>query len=213
MRIAKLTIGYDRGVKQNDERDLETKNGRGTTLADGSIIRGLGTKFRSQADKDLVAERDKAARVVYQAFRERFLSVNIDGLYAVPEAGVAKKYAESLVTRDDITVRVVEFDISTSGDLDAAEVKEWSDRIRRQLSQVQLGRKAETDEEGLRSLEYLASCPLLAKSTGARIKSLVEMLRSSKITRVELKRHLETLPVELDQAPLAPRRVPVLEVA
>src|SRR5262249_32695086 len=158
MLIAKLSISYDRGLSRNDERDLSIAGAsvahKGFTTADGKVIRGHGTHFKSAADALLVGERDKHAREIYHAVRERFLALPIDGCFIAPEKGQFKKYALSLLKRDDMQVRVSEFELTTAGEMEASEVKEWADKIKRQLGSVQLGRSAKADEDGLRALEY-----------------------------------------------------------
>lgn len=218
MLIAKLTISFDRGLAHNDTRDLKPEDapegfkiaGRGDKTADGKVIRGLGTHFRSEEDAILVAEREKEARRVYNEFRSRFLATPIDGLYVVPKPGIAKAFVESLGVRPDIAVRVTEFRLESPGGLDGAELGEWATRIKRQLSGVSLGRSKEADAEGLRALETLASCPVLTPSTASRIKELVAMVRENRLTRLEIKRKIETMDVEIETKVLAPRQTPAL---
>lgn len=218
MLIAKLTIGYDRGLALNDETDLKNEAlalpgsilTRGATTKDGKIIRGLGTHYRSDADMILVKQRDADANRIRAEFRKRFLATPIDGLYVVPKAGVARAFINGTAYRSDLTVRVTEFELASPQGLDSGELTEWANRIKKQLSSVSLGRTKEADEDGLRALETLASCPVLKSETGTRIKELVAQLRNEKITRVELKRNLQTLDVQIEQAPLAPRKTPSL---
>lgn len=210
MRIAKLTISYERGLSRNSQKDLgDQVNSRGFETEDGKIIRGLGTHFKSALDRDLIKERDREAGRIRAAFRERFLVTPIDGLYIVGAAGVARDFLISLDVRLDIKTRVSEFELTTPEELASGEVIEWGERIQRQLSSVSLGRKKEINESGLTALEALSKCPILAKKTGALIRNLVGLVRSEKIDRVELKRRIENLDVEIDQGPLlAPRRAP-----
>lgn len=210
MRIGKLTIGYDRGLTRNDEKDLETEKHRGSVLADGGILRGLGTKFKSARDQELVKLRDQHAAKIRQAFREKFVATSIDGVYVLTEVGAGKRFAADLNTRElqelEITVRLQEFDLVTE-DLDTGELRAWSERIKNQLASVQLGRKKEIDEEGLDALITLSQAPIISKETGRRIRELVEALRENKITRLDIKRSLADLDVEIDQgAIIAPRR-------
>jgi hypothetical protein len=154
MIVAKLTISYDRGLAFNDARDIAADGSkkdiftRGAKTPDGKIIRGLGTHYRSEADALLVQERDKEARRIYNEFRSRFISTTIDGLYVVPQRGVAKAYVQSLEVRPDMKVRVTEFELSTHEPLASAEVNEWAQRIKRQLGSISLGRSKEADAEG-----------------------------------------------------------------
>lgn len=218
MRIAKLVISYDRGLERNDETDLKgnetsTVSSKGTQTADGKIIRGLGTHFKSQRDQELVKTRDQIASKIRQAFRERFVATSIDGCYVLNSAGEGKSFIDDLgaelneqLNTFNVGVRVQEFDLVTEG-LDTGEIRAWSDRIRNQLAAVQLGRKKEIDDEGLNALVTLSNCPLLSDSTGNRIRELVAAVRENKITRIEVRRSLAEMDVEIDQGPImAPRR-------
>jgi hypothetical protein len=211
MNIVKLSISYDRGLAHNDARDLGTDKQSGTELETGEIIRGLGTKFRSRTSMEQVKQHDKIANNIRQSFRNQFLVTPIDGVYVVPAKGVAQAFLRTLVDiPPTVKVRVTEFTLESSGGMDGAELAEWAERIKRQLSTVSLGRSKEADEEGLKALETLSRCPVIKESTGARIRELVEGLRTSKLDRVELKRKIETLNVEVDDSQLAPRRAPEL---
>ena len=219
MIVCKLTVSYDRGVARNDERIIKDQLGlqekaeveSGDARKDDRLIRGLGTHYRSAADAEVVALRDKDARRVYQEFRARFLSTTVDGLYVVPAPGVAKAFLSGLSYRSDIQVRVTEFELAAIGaGLGDTELSEWASRIRRQLGSISLGRSKEADEEGLRALETLARCPVLKPETAASIQNLIGLVRAEKLGRVELKRKIETLDVQIDTAPLAPRRAPAM---
>ena len=217
MLIAQLTISYDRGLAHNDERDLSADTtlganiaGRGFKTADGKIIRGLGTHFKSESDRDLVKAKDQEAARIRTEFRKRFIAMPIDGCFIVPRAGIAKGFISDLGHRDDIKVYVTEYNVECPAGIDDSRLAMWSERIKNQLSSVSLGRSKEADEEGLRALETLAECPVIKPSTCNRIKELVAMVRDSKIERVELKRSLETLDVEIAGEALSPRRMPAL---
>lgn len=225
MLIAKLTISYDRGTALNKQQDLvdgvaspeqvRQIASRGHKTADGKVLRGLGSHFRSEADADLVKQRDFAAREIYTAFRSKFIAAPIEGLYFVPKQGEAKKFISGLQVRDDMQVRVSEFELSAPSDLEQAEMAAWAQRIKNQLSSISLGRSKEADAAGLEALVSLAGCPVLQKGTADRIRELVSMVKDGRIERVEIKRHLEKLNVQVETSTLAPRRAPkiVAEVA
>lgn len=223
MLIAKLTISYDRGTALNKPDDLvasDTKPtpqavnmvaGRGHKTADGKVLRGLGSHFRSEADAELVKERDFAAREIYTAFRKTFLAAPIEGLYFVPVRGEAKRFINGLDVRSDMRVSVSEFELTAPSDLEQQELADWSKRIKNQLSSISLGRNKEADAAGLDALVSLSSCPMLQKETGIRIRELVALVRNSKMERVELKRSLDKLDVQVETSVLAPRRTPKLQ--
>lgn len=219
MLIAKLTISYDRGVALNRPEDLKVEDAegkkpaaeiaeRGHKTADGKVLRGLGSHFRSEADAELVKLRDANAREIYTAFRSRFMAAPIEGLYFVEKGGEAKKFVAGLEVRDDMRVYVSEFELSAPSDLEQAEMAAWSKRIKNQLSSISLGRSKEADEAGLDALVALAGCPVLQKGTSDRIRELVSMVKDGRMERVEIKRHLEKLNVSVNTETLAPRAAP-----
>lgn len=218
MHIAKLTISYDRGVSLNKQEDLvegiatpenvRIVAGRGHKTADGKVLRGLGSHFRSEAEAELVKQRDFAAREIYRSFRSAFLAAPIEGLYFVPERGQAKAFISKLEVRDDMRVSVSEFELTAPSDLEQAEMQAWGTRIKNQLSSISLGRKSEADEEGLNALVALSKCPMLQKSTGDSIRTLVEAVRCQKIKTVDVKRSLDKLVINVNAETLSPRRTP-----
>lgn len=219
MIIAKLTVGYDRGTARNDEKDLiaaaeaqaagQKLLRRGAETPDGKVIRGIGSHFRSKDEQAAVKLRDQEASRVRNEFRKRFLVTALDGIFIVPATGVAREFIKTLDIRADVQVRVTEFILESPSGLDMVELGEWGDRIKKQLAGVSLGRTPQADEEGLKALETLSRCPVLKPSTGTRIRELVAMVRDQKINRIEIKRRLETMTVEIDGEPLKPRRAPV----
>lgn len=223
MLIAKLTISYDRGVSLNKTADLAADYdgtgqkptmaiaARGHKTADGKVIRGIGSHFRSEADAELVKHRDFAAREIYQAFRKTFLAAPIEGLYFVPERGQAKSFINRLDVRSDMRVTVSEFELTAPSDLEQQEMADWGKRIKNQLSSISLGRSKEADAAGLEALVSLSGCPMLQKATGDRIRELVSMVRDGRMERVEMKRSLDKLNVGVDTSMLSPRRSPKIE--
>ncbi len=224
MNIAKLTISYDRGVSLNKPDDVKeglglfdsseakvaavkkAEKAKAAETADGKVIRGWGTHYRSAADAVLVAERDADAKRIYTAWREQFLTTPIEGVYAIPHKGAAKEWVRSLQHRDDISVSCSEFELNSSDDLTEMELTAWGARIQNQLSSISLGRSKEADADGLNALITLASCPVLGKETATRIKELVAMVREGKLDRLELKRQIKTTKVKIEQTPLNIRR-------
>jgi hypothetical protein len=224
MNIARLSIGYGRGVARNEAQDVKAhlglfdvteakvaavkkaKKAEQGPDTDGPILRGLGTHFISKEESELVKLRDANAKALYTSWRETFLSTPLDGVYVIPQPGAAKAWLREQEYRSDMTVRVSEFELTTRNEMDAADIMEWTKRIKNQLSAVSLGRGKDGDAKGLSALAALSSCPLLSKATAQRIKELVEMARDGKMDRVELKRQIITTNIEIDQKPITVRR-------
>lgn len=222
MNIAKLSISYDRGVSLNKPDDVKESLGlfdaseakasavkkaaKVEPNADGKVVRGLGTHYRTPQDAELVALRDADAKRIYTSWRETFLTTPIEGVYAIPHKGAAKAWVAALEHRDDIEVRCSEFELSSADDLTAMEIEAWAGRIQNQLSAISLGRSKEADSDGLNALITLAGCPVLGKDTADRIKELVAMVREGKMDRLELKRQIKTTKVKIEQKPLVVRR-------
>ncbi len=196
MIVAKLTISYDRGTAYNRQTDLGTNLKRGDVTADGGVVRGLGSHFRSQEDMIAAQARDKEAGRIYRAFRERFLATTVDGLYVVPAYGAAKKFIEG-ISPSGIEVRVAEFELTSANGLDGAELSAWGEKIKRQLSAVNLGRKKETDLAGLKVIDALADCPLMTEKTREAVKGLVGLLKASQINKADFRKRLGNLNIEI----------------
>lgn len=209
MLIAKLSIRYERGRSRNDDKDLGVEKIERQT-ADGKIIAGLGTHFKSQDDRDAVKLRDKEAARIREEFKKRFPMTPLDGCYTVPERGVAKKFLSGLGIREDVRAHVSEFKLESEG-MDQRELNEWAKRIKNQINTLQYGRKKETDSDALNALEYLSNCPVIAKATGQHIRELVAAVRNEKLTKLDLRRRLDVLDVQVDgDQILSPRRAPAL---
>ena len=211
MLIAKLRVSLkDCGIQYNNSAELETTKVRGSELVDGKIIRGLGTHFASKEAKERFDRLTAEANVIRNKFNERFLRTPIESTFVIGVRGEAKAFIASLPVNPDIEVSVFEFELgSASGDLDEKEMKEWSVRVKAQLTRVPLGRGEEADQDGLAALETLAGCPVLSQETAARIRLMVSEVRVGKMTRTDLKRGISLLDVAMDQTSLAPRRTPV----
>jgi hypothetical protein len=142
--------------------------------------------------------RDKEAHRVYSAFRAKFMTTTIDGLYIVPAYGAAREFVNGL-NPDGIVVNVSEFELTSTPGLDAAELATWGLRVKRQLASVGLGRKKELDQAGVQAVKALAECPLLTPKTQDAVKNLVSLLESSQINRADFRARLEKLDVQINQ--------------
>jgi len=210
MIIAKLTITFDRGVASNKAQDigLETQP---TSTQDGGVVRGLGTHFRDEAARLAATERSTEEQRIRTAFKREFLASPIPGTYVLPSTGTGADLLTRLGVRPDIDARVCEYELAATNEaLPPGELREWSERVKAQVDTVPLGRGKTAGEEGLGILERLASCPLLADETRNALQGIIAEARLERIDRIEVKRRIEVLDVQVDLAALAPRRAPVL---
>ena len=208
MLIAKLRICLkDCNIKYNSKSELETTKDRGTVLADGKVVRGLGTHFESMEAKERFDRLTSESNAIRDKFNQRFIRSPLEGVFVINKAGEAKEFAAQFASNPDIEVSVSELVLGAAvEDLDEKEMKEWSERVKGQLKRIPLGRGEEADEDGLKALETLASCPVLSKETKDRIQLMVSEVRVGKMNRTDLKRGISILNVEMDQTSLAPRR-------
>lgn len=208
MRIAKLTVHVgDSGIAYNNGKELGTTAARGVTLADGKVVRGLGTHFASQEAKEKYDLRQSEANEIRAKFNRRFSRFVFDSAFVLSRKGEAKEFAASItVTDPNVTIEVLEFEVGADEEMGEREMKDWSERVKNQLKQVPLGRGEDADTEGLAALETLAGCPVLSPETAARIRLMVSEVRIGKMTRTDLKRGILLMDVEIDQSALLPQR-------
>lgn len=204
MNVVKLTIGFDSGIHYNDAEDLGLEV-KPSSTKDGGLVRGLGTHFSSAEDRARFMRLSKESNALREEFRRRFVVSNIDSLYIEMNKGAARSYVEQIDVDPQLRVRVQELNVE--GDLLDEEMDEWKEKIRTQFKRQPLGRGKDVDEAGLRAIEELSRCPVISAVTGEAVRTLVQQLRVGSLTRVDFKRNLETLELELDQTPLQPRRV------
>lgn len=208
--IAKLRISMkDAGIRYNSSTELETRVGRGSVLADGKVVRGLGTHFDSKESEERFNRLTSKSNAIRDQFNLRFARFLFDGTYVV-KPGEGREFAKQFVSEQpDITVDVFEYDVT--GDSDERELSIWSGRIKEQFKRAKLGRGEDVDEDGLKALETLAGCPVLAAATRDRVLEMVAQVRAGKIDRVELKRGIGLLDVQVDGDQLSVRRGTPLE--
>jgi hypothetical protein len=208
MYIAKLRISLkDASIQFNSASELGTDKTRGTVLADGKVVRGLGTHFASIAAKErfdrLTAESNRVRDRFNHAFMKLF---SFDGAYVIAKANDAKDFLASLTIDSDVDVSVVEFELGAMGvGLGADEMLEWATKVKTQLERVQLGRGKEIKSDGLAALESLAACPALSKTTADAIKTLVGEVRVGNINKQDLQDSIAKLNVTMDQTILGGR--------
>lgn len=207
--IAKLSVRLkDANIKYNSSLELETTKERGTVLADGKIVRGLGTHFESKEAKDRFDRLTSRSNAIREEFNRKFARGPFEGTYVMSKAGEALEFASQFANeRPDIDV--VTYEVNLSGAFDMAE---WQERIKSQAKRVGLGRAEFAADDGLNDLANLAQCPVLATSTRDSLLALIAQARAGDMKRVDFKRNIDLLKVEMDTAPLmVPRAEPSLK--
>ena len=204
MIVGRLHVSFDRGTKTNQAPDLGLDE-RPVETADGGLVRGLGTHFRDEGARDTAKRLGKEEGRVREAFRRRFLSSPIPGIYILPESGAGNALLGSLGIDPGVSALVAEYELSLSNEMPPIVIMEWADRVKRQLLDVPLGKASDQGAEGLATLKGLADCPALDESTRDELKKLIAITKLGAISRVELKREIEFVEIKL-AAPLTPRR-------
>ncbi len=207
MIVGRLHVSFDRGVKSNKALDLGLEK-RPEETASGGLVRGLGTHFRSQEARDSAKLLSREESRVRDAFRRSFVGSPIPGIYIFPERGAGKALLDSLSVDPGVSAHVMEYELALTEAMPPVEILEWAARVKRQLLDVPLGKSKTPDVDGLAMLSRLAACPLLSEDTREEIDKLIAGSKLEAISRVELKRGLKLIDVEIE-APVAPRRVKV----
>lgn len=209
MQIAKLSIRYDRGIAHNAPADIGLESAPAST-ASGQDVRGLGTHWRSAEARDKAKACELEDRRIKREFRKAFPVGPFDGTFYVPRPGAAAKFLATLEPKADIDVRITEFDVTVDvGAFNDNDLKEWGVRVQRQIIEIPLGRGKEAEEDGLKVLSQLISCPVLTEETRERLEELVSMAKSGRLERLEFARQLKITPVSVEESAIAvqPRRV------
>ena len=213
MIVGRLCISYDRGLKRNKAEDV------GLTVApekttDGGVVRGLGTHFKSEEDMERVKECEKVEYQIRKSVKERFLTSPLPGLFVLPSRNAGATLLNQLswelqeeIRRLQIECRFVVYTLSTTDDVPSAEIREWEDRIKKQLKVAPLGRAKEAKAEGLQILRRLANCPILSTETRENLISMIEDARLGVTDRIEFKRQIEEVEITVDVGSVVePRR-------
>ena len=216
MIVGRLCITYPRGLKSNKAKDVGLSSVP-TNTEDGGVVRGLGTHFTSEEAKERVKDCEKYEYQIRSTFKENFVSAPIPSMFILPDR-YAGEQCLNRITRAigselrglAISCRVVTYDLGIIDELPSAEVQEWKDRIKRQLTLAPLGRAKDAKASGLGILESLASCPVLAEETRTSLNDLIGLARLGTLDRLDFKRQIELIDVEVDVGPVvAPRRAEV----
>jgi hypothetical protein len=207
MLIAKLRISLrDANIQYNRCTELGTDKVRGTVLEDGKVIRGLGTHFANKEAQERYDRLTKESNVIREKFNRQFMRTPIDGTFIITAKGEAKTFIDGLLINPELDVSVIEFELGAPDSLDETEMREWSTRVKNQLTRIPLGRGEEVDTDGLAALETLAGCPVLAQATADNIRAMIAQVRIGKLNRVDFRRSIELLEVSMDQGALSPSR-------
>ena len=213
MIVGKLSISFDRGVKQNSKEDLAlAEEIRKTT--DGGVVRGYGTHFRSEEAKEFADKCTKEEKRLRKTFAQHFAKAPIPGLFVTPDKAAARRLLNELSVDPDVSATLQFFDMGPNEPMTPIEIQDWAKKIEGQIKEAPVGRESEVAKEGLDTIERLASCPLLNSKTAENLRELVRMARITQITRVEFRRKLSAIPVSIGDepavAPVSPRRTPAL---
>jgi len=221
MIVAKLTVGFDRGAVRNTKEDIVriddaapnnvTGNivSEGGRTADGGIIRGLGTHYVSEEARATAERCEAEERRIRSAFNRTFVAAPIPGVYLLPDRHSGATLLASLAPSSEVAVRCAVYDLSPHGTLPPAEIAEWTERVKKQLAAVPLGRAENAAAEGLDILDRLAACPVLAEETRLKLRELIAGARIEKIQRVDFKRRLGEIKLDvvvIGAPQAAPRR-------
>lgn len=205
--IGRLCISYDRGTARNNATDLGLDS-RPTETTDGKIVRGLGSHFRSADAKALAQERSNEEGRIRDAFKRSFISAPFPGTFILEDPDEGQRFLGTLDPQPRADVRV-SVEVYTLGVIRQApeEVTRWGERVSKQLAKVPLGRGKAAGGEGLKVLEQLAACPVITAESRADLLTLIADAKLEKVNRVDFRRKLAEVKVQVEATPVAPRRV------
>lgn len=207
--IGHLSISYDRGITRNKPEDLGL-DVQPDESPDGGVIRGLGSKWRSE-DARMQTKRfgDEERRIVLAA-RQTFVRAPFKGTYVLPEKGAGKRWLAQLdpPPMAGVQVSLSEYVLGVVSQT-PAEVREWSERVTNQLRRIPLGREKTVSAEAITVLSRLADCPVISDESRSALLALIADAKLDKVERVEFKRKLAKLPISIATSEsVTPRRAP-----
>jgi hypothetical protein len=204
--IGHLSISYDRGIARNKPKDVGLSDMPKET-DDGGIVRGLGSHWRSEAERDVVKERNGEEQRIRNAFSRAFVRAPFEGTFVQGAKGEGQRFLARLdpPVRSDVEVRVAEYVIGVVSQA-PQDVREWSNRVTRQLKAVPLGRAKQVADDALEILDRLAACPVIDESSRNALRGLIEDARLNLVDRVDFKRRLAKVQVEVSGETVEPRR-------
>jgi hypothetical protein len=204
--IGHLSISYDRGIARNKPEDVGLPDMPEET-GDGGIVRGLGSHWRSKEDRDLVKARSNEENRIRNAFSRAFVRAPFEGTFIQNERGEGQTFLYQLdpPVRADVQVSVAEYVLGVVTQT-PEDVRDWSDRVMRQLRAVPLGRGSKVSDEGLAALARLVDCPIIDEQSRDVLRGLIEDARLELVDRVDFKRRLAKVQVEVGVEKVEPRR-------
>jgi hypothetical protein len=205
LTIGSLAISYDRGRARNNAKDVGLDETPRFT-EDGLEVCGLGTHWK-MGQAELVKARNTEAMRIRTAFDRAFLKAPIKGTYILPERGAGRRFLNELdpPVAWDVTCSVSEYRLEVMVQA-PAEVRAWASRVTEQLSKVPLGRGEDAGQGGLALLEKLAACPVIADTSRKALTDLISDAKLAKVNRVDFKRRLAKLQVDVSAPAVEPRR-------
>lgn len=215
MKIAKLKVSFDRGAKQNTAKDLGLTKLPEVTEDGEGLVRGAGTHWVSAADRDRVKACEAEDRRLRGAFAATFIAAPFGGTYIVTSDTEADDLLVKLTPSALVTATVQVYDLHPKGGKMKPDVTaEWAERIKSQIEKVPLTEKGVdrkyATKTSLAVLEKLAQCPVLAADTRDALLALISDAKLDKLERVEFKRKLADVKLDIDlSGAVKPRRAAV----
>jgi hypothetical protein len=216
MIIARVEVGLgNTNIKYNSSEELGTAVTRGTLLTDGAVVRGIGTHFASQADKDRYDTLTTQQLKVRIALAEHFVRVHFfKSAFIINAVGDAKKFVADFVRDNQIDpsvlIDVAEFQLEeVNGGVSDKQLSDWGVTVKEQLERVRMGHKrGQVNSEALTALETLADCPALSTETAGALRKLVGEFRLGNIRKDDFQRSISILDVKMNRDVLVdgPRR-------
>jgi hypothetical protein len=218
MIMARVEVGLgNTGIHYNKPQELGTAVDRGAVLADGAVVRGIGTHFASLADKQRYDELTRQQLKVRVALSEAFGRVSFfQSTFIEHEIGEIKRFMDKFVADNQIDP-AIKIDIIdgefTVTNLTDKQLNDWGTSVKEQIERVRLGqKKGQVNAEALNALEKLADCPALSTDTAGAIRKLVGQFRAGTIRKDDFQRSIQILDVKMDATALTGPKRSVPEV-
>lgn len=204
--IGHLLISYDRGAARNKPEDLGLDSEPEET-SDGGRVRGLGTHWRSDEARARTEKCMQEERRIRKALKDTFVSAPFKGTVVLPDTEAGQRFLRQLDPQPDSDVRV-SMSTYVLGVLaqTSAAMNEWNERVARQIQKVPLGRGKDVAADALNVLTNLAYCPVIGSTTRDALLALIEDAKLARVKRVDFKRRLSSIKVDVAGTSVTPRR-------